>query len=139
MSRYIGAELRRLVELRAKSSCEYCLIRESDTYLGCQVDHIISEKHGGRTESENLAYACTVCNQAKGSDIGSIAPTTGEYVRFFNPRTDTWADHFKMQDAVISPRSTIGDATVKILRFNDPERLLERQALIIVGRYLAPR
>lgn len=43
-----------------------------DTYFGCQVDHIISEKHGGATEEHNLAYACSYCNRNKGSDIGSI-------------------------------------------------------------------
>lgn len=88
MSSYISAELRRLVASRANGSCEYCLIHEDDTYLGCQVDHIISEKHDGATESENLAYACALCNRSKGSDIGSIAASTGELTRLFNPRTD---------------------------------------------------
>ena len=27
--------------------CEYCLIHEDDTVFGCEVDHIISTKHGG--------------------------------------------------------------------------------------------
>ncbi len=42
--------------------CEYCLIHEDDTFFGCEVDHIISQKHGGPTEPENLAYACLPCN-----------------------------------------------------------------------------
>ena len=70
MSSYVSAELRRLVASRANGLCEYCLIHESDAYLGCQVDHIISEKHGGPTESANLAYACACCNRAKGRDPG---------------------------------------------------------------------
>ena len=73
MSRtYVPAALRQLVKTRAKGLCEYCLIHEEDTYFGCQVDHIISEKHGGSTHEDNLAYACTYCNRNKGSDIGSI-------------------------------------------------------------------
>jgi hypothetical protein len=44
---YISAELRRLVVARAESLCEYCLIHEEDTFFGCEVDHVISEKHGG--------------------------------------------------------------------------------------------
>ena len=68
MSSYVSADLRRLVALRAGGLCEYCLIHENDSYLGCHVDHIISEKHGGLTESENLAYACACCNRAKGSN-----------------------------------------------------------------------
>ncbi len=94
MSSYLSADLRHLVESRARGFCEYCLIHQSDTFLGCQVDHVISEKHGGPTSGENLAYACTLCNRAKGTDIGSIAPGSGEFTRFFNPRTDRWGDHF---------------------------------------------
>lgn len=90
---YIGAELRRLIVARSEELCEYCLIAEADTFYGCEADHIISEKHGGRTDDGNLAYACVSCNQAKGSDIGSIHWDTEEFVRFYNPRIDRWADH----------------------------------------------
>jgi hypothetical protein len=48
MSSYVSAELRRLVANRANHKCEYCLIHEEDTFFGCEVDHIISLKHGGR-------------------------------------------------------------------------------------------
>jgi 5-methylcytosine-specific restriction endonuclease McrA len=60
MPSYINEELRRLVALRAEYLCEYCLIHEEDTFYGCEVDHIISLKHGGPTEAENLAYACAI-------------------------------------------------------------------------------
>jgi hypothetical protein len=135
MSSYVSAELRRAVESRASGLCEYCLIHESDTFFGCQVDHVISEKHGGPTKPENLAYACTVCNRAKGTDIGSLAASTGQFTRFFNPRSDHWADHFQLNGVVIEPRTPIGEATVKILGFNEMERILEREALRHIGRY----
>ena len=64
---YIPVELRRAVILRAEKLCEYCFIHEDDTFFGCQVDHIIAEKHGGETSFDNLALACTNCNRAKGS------------------------------------------------------------------------
>ena len=83
MSSYVSAALRRLVTARADALCEYCLIHEVDTVFGCEVGHIISEKHGGATEADNLAYACAFCNRAKGSDIGSIVQATETYVRFF--------------------------------------------------------
>lgn len=95
MSSYISDDLRKQVAKRAEYLCEYCLIHEDDTHFGCQVDHIISVKHGGPTTAENLAYACAFCNRHKGSDIGSIVWETGELTRFFNPRTDRWADHFQ--------------------------------------------
>ncbi len=135
MSSYVSARLRRLVELRAEGLCEYCLIHESDTYVGCQVDHIISEKHGGLTESENLAYACACCNRAKGSDIASIASDTGELARLFNPRADRWSDHFELQGPLIQPRTPIGEGTVRTLGLNSAERILDRQVLRQVGRY----
>ena len=43
MTSYVSAELRRLVAARANGVCEYCLIHETDTWLGCQIDHVISE------------------------------------------------------------------------------------------------
>ena len=135
MTSYVAAELRRVVESRANHLCEYCLIHEDDTYLGCHVDHIIAEKHGGRTDADNLSYACALCNRAKGTDIGSIAPSTGEFTRFYNPRTDHWADHFALDGAVIAPRTPIGETAAAILGFNESERILERQTLEHIERY----
>jgi hypothetical protein len=134
MSSYVGAELRQLVASRAGRISEYCLIHEEDTYLGCQVDHIISEKHAGPTTAENLAYACTFCNRGKGSDIGSLS-AGGQLTRFFNPRTDRWADHFSLIADRIEAKSPIGEATARILGFNSPERLWERNALMQLRRY----
>ncbi len=135
MTSYVRAELRRLVESRARRLCEYCLIHEDDTYLGCQVDHIIAEKHGGVTDAGNLSYACTCCNRAKGSDIGSVASSTGEFIRLFNPRSDRWIEHFQLNGVVIEPRTLIGEATVRVLRINELERILERRVLQSIGRY----
>lgn len=135
MTSYVPANIRRFVESRADGLCEYCLIHESDTFLGCQVDHVIAEKHGGSTTGDNLCYACTFCNRSKGTDIGSIARSTGGFTRFYNPRSDHWADHFKLNDNTIEPRTPIGETTAMILGFNQPERLMERTALRAIGRY----
>lgn len=140
-TRYIGAELRRLVARRAGYLCEYCLIREEDTFFGCEVDHIISEKHGGPTQEDNLAYACLFCNRNKGSDVASIVPGSEALIRFFHPRKDRWADHFCLGETdgiTILPLTEIGEATIRIFGFNHPDRLLERQLLSEVGRYPPP-
>lgn len=134
-STYIPAELRRQIVARANNICEYCLIHEDDTYFGCQVDHIISEKHGGPTEAENLAYACSFCNRQKGSDIGSVVRSTGQFTRFFNPRTDRWADHFKLEGVTIVALTDIGEVTARILGFNHIDQLVEREDLQTIGRY----
>jgi len=138
MSRHISDELRQRVIARAANLCEYCLISIEDTWLGGEVDHIISLKHSGVTEADNLAYACQPCNRNKGSDLGSIYRPSGRLVRFFNPRIDHWTDHFELSGALIKPRTEIGEVTVRILDFNDSERLLERQGLIQGGQYPPP-
>jgi hypothetical protein len=114
----IPAVLRRLVIARAGRRCEYGLIHEDDTYFGCEVDHVVSEKHGGPTVVENIAYACLVCTRYKGSDLGSILVPSGDLIRFFHPRLDAWSDHFTSEGAIIKPRSAIGQVTERIFRFN---------------------
>lgn len=131
----VNAEIRLVVASRADHLCEYCLIAEDDTFFGCQVDHIISLKHRGQTKTDNLAYACAFCNRFKGTDIASLSSQTGELVRLFNPRLDRWSDHFRLQGLSIQARTDIGEVTVRILRFNDNERILERQELNKIGRY----
>ena len=133
MARWISAELRQIIADRANLSCEYCLIAEADTFYGCQVDHIISLKHGGSSDPDNLAYACALCNRAKGSDIGSIA-TSGELTRFFNPRTDRWSEHFRLNGATIQPLTAIGEVTARIFGFNESTRLHEREEIIRFGK-----
>lgn len=113
------------------------MIPESFALSPHWVDHIIAEKHGGQTDSENLAYSCRLCNQHKGSDLSSIDPDTGEIVRLLNPRIDLWADHFKLAAAVIQPLTPSGRTTVRLLRLNQPERIQERTLLIAAGLWIA--
>ena len=79
MNHYVSEALRRLVRTRAENLCEYCLIDSADTFFGGEVDHIVSVKHGGATEAENLAYTCQPCNRNKGSDLGSIYCRPGNW------------------------------------------------------------
>ena len=120
---------RQQVILRANYRCEYCLLDESVSFLGFEVDHIISRKHRGSNHPDNLAYACPDCNRNKGTDIASIDWSNHEIVRFYNSRTDDWAIHFRFNGAVIEPTSPIGLVTTTIFRFNDPDRVLVRGRL----------
>ena len=124
MGKYIPRDLRREVEWRAGSRCEYCLIHRDDTLLGCEPGH---------TEGEKLALACFVSNRRKGSDLGSLCDS-GELIRFFNPRKDIWTDHFRFDGERIEARTDIGAVTARILGFNEPDRLLERRHLLAAGR-----
>lgn len=136
MSRYISESLVAEVNARAGGLCEYCRISIDDTYFGGEIDHIRSVKHGGLSEPSNLALACQPCNRNKGSDLGSYPESSPNLIRFFNPRTDIWDEHFSVDtDAKIIPKSDIGVVTTTIFRFNDYERLTERLGLIEIGHY----
>ena len=127
--------LRAAVAQRASGRCEYCLIDEQDTGFPHQVDHIVSRKHGGLSTVENLALACVLCNRYKGSDLASLDSQTGELSRLFNPRQDRWADHFRLQGAIIEAVSAVGSVTIRLLRLNAAERTAERQILQELGTY----
>jgi len=45
------------------------------------------------------------------------------------PGRDHWPDHFQLDGALISPISSFGAATARLLRMNPPERVSERRLL----------
>jgi hypothetical protein len=135
MNKPISDSIRKEVGERAKYCCEYCHVSEEDMYFSPEVDHIISLKHGGDNTIDNLAYACFYCNRHKGSDIGTQLEGQKDLIRFFNPRVDSWQEHFQHIGPEIFPISKKGEATVKILQLNHYQRIEERVLLIKVGRY----
>ena len=127
----MDAALRRLVRERAGNRCEYCGIhQDQDAFFTFPVDHIVALQHGGKTDAENLCLSCYRCNSHKGPNIVSIDPDTDEMVRLFHPRQDDWADHFEWRGALLSGRTAIGRATVKLLAINHPDYVLLRESLI---------
>ena len=135
MADVISRQLRREIRARASGRCEYCLLGEAWLVWGCEVDHILSRKHGGTTEFSNLALSCARCNRAKGTDIGSVHPESEDLVRLFNPRRDRWDEHFRIDGPRIVGLTLIGQVTVTLLQFNQDERLLERALLQQAGRF----
>lgn len=135
MASDVSERLRWQVAERAYHVCEYCLVHEDDTFWGCQVDHIRSRKHGGTTDSTNLAWACACCNNTKGSDIGTLAGQPPQLLRLFHPRTDRWTGCFLLNGFRIEPANAIGEGTVKLLQLNHENRLRERETLAVTGRY----
>ena len=131
----ISSSLRQLVIERAKGKCEYCLIRQDISIYTHEVDHIIALKHSGQTVSENLALACFSCNRHKGSDLATFAPISNEIVPLFNPRRQTWADNFTLEEVQILAITPTGRATVYLLKLNSSTRLAYRQVLIAQERY----
>jgi hypothetical protein len=135
VSRYVSVELRQLVKERAAERCEYCRFPQAAALMPLEVEHIVAEKHGGKTAADNLALACFFCNRYKGSDLGSLDPETGQLTLFFHPRQQQWADHFRIAAAQIVPLTAEARVTVRIFRLNDAQRIAERRALIDTGMY----
>jgi hypothetical protein len=135
MSRNVPALLRRLIRDRAGGKCEYCLRHEDDSAVPHQPDHIVSRKHGGRTDADNLAWACAVCNLLKGPETAAIDPSTGRAARLFDPRRDFWADHFRLRDGRIEGTTPEGRVTELLLQFNRDDLVELRNTLVASGRY----
>lgn len=127
--------VRSQIQSRAFDACEYCLLNQEDAGFPHEIDHVISRKHGGLNDLENLAFACYLCNRYKGSDIASVHRPTGKLVRLFHPRQDRWAEHFHIAGPVIESLTDIGQTTVDLLRFNVAARVVERRLLQSLGRY----
>ncbi|MEL0592430.1 MAG: HNH endonuclease signature motif containing protein [Planktothrix rubescens PR222] len=126
---YIPAQLRRLVEQRANYCCEYCQVTADFSFFPHEVDHVIPEKHGGLTQADNLAYSCWRCNRYKGSDLGSFDPKTGQFSFLFNPRTQSWLDHFHLENYHLIGLTPEGRTTINLLQLNTDERIIERRRL----------
>lgn len=135
MTDYIPASLRQQVAQRASGACEYCLIHQTFSIYSHEIDHVVALKHGGQTIAANLVLACLPCNRHKGSDLTSIDPLTGEITPLFNPRTQIWSEHFKLEGGYIQGLAAIGRTTVFLLQMNAIERVQLRQALAAQGLY----
>jgi len=109
---------------------------QDDRSIDFAIDHVIAEKHGGETAEPNLCLSCYWCNSYKGSDLSSVDWTAGgQIVPLFNPRQQTWTEHFRLDGARIQPLTSTGRVTVYLLRLNADERLDERDLLLALGSY----
>ena len=134
---HIPTQVREKVFLGAGGRCEYCLIHQDDRPETHPIDHILAIQHGGQTKPDNLALSCVFCNRNKGPNLAAIDPLSNEIVPLFNPRIQDWSEHFELLGAEISGRTSVGRATVELLRMNEAERINYRQSLILAGRYPA--
>jgi hypothetical protein len=136
MSRYISQSIRLKVAKRANYRCEYCLLFERHSLFPFHIDHIVSLKHSGENVYENLAFSCSFCNSNKGTDLGTFLDTPSVLVRFYNPRTDIWGEHFQTETTgIISPKTIIAEATLKIFDINQIDTVIERRMLIENGLF----
>ena len=89
LEKYITPELaQRIAELRATPEAQARLHQRHTPLFTFHIEHIRAKQHGGTDDLTNLVLACNRCNRAKGPNLSSVDPTTGQVVRLFNPRED---------------------------------------------------
>lgn len=131
---YIPVILRRQITEAADNCCEYCCVPRAVAFASYHIDHIISEKQGGETVFSNLALACRLCNLSKGSSIAAWHEYQEILIRLYNPRKDSWHNHFQFRPSgLIVPRTEIGQGTIKVLNLNDVNRVQARGVFLDVG------
>lgn len=123
----MDALTRRNVRQRANGHCEYCRSAEEDSLTGSfHVEHVVPIKHGGGDSEDNLALSCRACNLRKGSNLTGIDPTTGRIVVLYNPRVQTWDEHFEWNEIQIVGLTDVGRTTIRVLDLNSADRLTTR-------------
>lgn len=97
-------------------------------------DHVVPS---AGDELENLCLACVNCNLSKSDAILARDPVSSEIVRLFNPRQDSWNDHFKWSEngIYIIGHSTIGRATIVRLKMNQERVVRARQIWVAAGKH----
>ncbi|MGA8539722.1 MAG: hypothetical protein WB566_09495 [Terriglobales bacterium] len=72
--------------------------------------------------------AC-IATGSRGPNIASVDPDSGEIVRLFHPRRDTWSEHFIWDGPELTALTQVGQVTITHLFINDPEVVVVRKAL----------
>jgi hypothetical protein len=126
-----------LVADRAAHRCEYCHAPELVFNFPFEVEHIIPISRDGTDTESNLALACRSCNLRKGTRIDGLDPKSQTEVRFFDPRTDRWSEHFQAdaESGKLMGMTAIGRVTIVCLEMNSPTQLAARQLWIRLGLF----
>jgi hypothetical protein len=135
MSSYVSAELRRQVRSDAGERCGYCLSSERLLGIAHEVEHLIPESAGGKTERDNLWLACRRCNSFKADRCFAKDPLTDQAVPLFDPRRQVWSDHcrWSLDGTRIIGLTPSGRATVEALQLNQPLIVMTRELWVRAG------
>ncbi len=137
----VSQVLRLQVAKRAQGRCEYCQSHEFLNVSSFHVDHVVPRAKKGATSLSNLAYSCSNCNGSKWSKVRARDPLTNRLVPLFNPRTQTWTDHFQWSNdkQYLLGKTPCGRSTVEALEMNRPRLILLRRIWKTWGLHPPPK
>lgn len=126
--------IRRQVIRRAQGRCEYCQTQQI-VVVSMEIDHILPEAAGGETSLANLCFACIGCNGFKLDFRTGIDADSGQEVALYNPRTQTWREHFawSADGAYVVGLTATGRATVERLKMNRDPVVSARRLWVAAG------
>jgi hypothetical protein len=118
---YIPVDLQQRVRVTARDRCGYCLSPQRLVMARLEIEHLVPRSKGGGDDEENLWLSCPICNKYKGNLTEAIDPRTGLLFPLFNPRKQSWFEHFRWSaDGLrIIGLTPEGRATVAALHLSD--------------------
>jgi hypothetical protein len=131
----VSAQQKRTIIARANGCCEYCLSQTQYSADPFTIEHIVPRSLGGRTELDNLAWACQGCNGHKHNKVTGLDPFSGQVVPLYHPRQHHWQDHFAWINdyTQIVGLTDSGRATVAVLHLNRQGVMNLRRVLYLLG------
>lgn len=132
----IPLELDQRIRLQAQNRCGYCLSPQHLVMARLEIEHIIPRAKGGSDQESNLWLACPLCNRHKSDRINAVDPETATPIALFNPRSQSWPEHFRWSaDGIrIFGLTSCGRVTVKTLHLDDdPDALIVRSYWVQAG------
>ena len=138
-ARHVPAAIRQVVAARARAVCEYCRTPAQFATQGFTLDHIRPRAAGGTTTLENLAWACFGCNAHKHTQTHALDSQTDAYAALFNPRQQTWKEHFAWNEDLtcVIGKTACGRATIAALQLNRPG-LVNLRRVLAVAKFHPP-
>lgn len=132
---YINEITRLRVREAFADRCAYCQCSQTYVPGKLEIEHIHPESRGGTSEESNLCLACRTCNLAKSNQIEAIDPLAGRSFPLFNPRTQTWNEHFQWtpDGAKLLGKTPVGRATIIALNLNNELAVAVRREWVRVG------
>jgi len=119
----------------ADNRCGYCLSPQHLILGPLEIEHLIPRSLGGSDDESNLWLACRMCNNFKAAQISALDPQTNKISRLYNPRQQTWGDHFEWSTdgKRIEGLTATGCATVFALQLNNFVASTVRENWVAVG------